>query len=123
MKRFVNMKEVAQARLPENIRRAVARSMRNILDVHGERYDPLEDGIVALVDQSTTDDDAQRLFGHTWEETPLEGVSYDRETGTFLAVVLLNNQLAHSVIVPDLPWLSPAFRSNLMENLCGKERP
>ena len=123
MQRFVNLEEVAQARLPANIRRAVTRSVRNMLNVYGDRYDPTEDGCVALVEQSSTDDHARQLFGHSWAEAPLEGVSYDRETRTFLAVVLLNNQLAHSIIVPDMPWLSPEFRANLMENLCGKGPP
>jgi len=99
----------------------VTRAVRNMLDVHGGRYDPAADGCVALVEQNSTDDHAQQLFGHPWAEAPLEGVTYDRETRTFLAVVLLNNQLAHSIIVPDLPWLSPELRANLMANLCGKD--
>lgn len=123
MKCFVTLEAVAQARLPANIRRAVTRSMRNMLDAHGDRYDPAADGRVVLVDQSTTDEDAQELFSHTWADAPLEGVTYDRETRTFLAVMLLNNQLAHSIIVPDMPWLSSAFRANLLENLSEKERP
>lgn len=123
MRRFVNMKEVAQAGLPENIRKAVARSVRNMLDVHGDRYDPASDGSVVLLEQSSTDEHAQKLFGYTWADAPLEGVIYDRETETFLTVVLLNNQLAHSIIIPDLPWLSSAFRANLLENLSEKERP
>jgi hypothetical protein len=123
MQFFVTLEEVARARLPANIRRAVTRSLRNMLDVHGDGYAPAEDGMVVLVEQSTIDEDARRLFGHTWAEAPLEGVSYDRETGTFLVVVLLNNQLAHSIIVPDMPWLSPAFRSHMTENLDGKGPP
>ncbi|MBT1073488.1 hypothetical protein [Pelotalea chapellei] len=123
MKCFVTLEAVDQARLPANLRIAVTRSVRNMLDVHGDRYDPANDGSVVLVEQITTDEDALLLFGHMWSNAPLEAVTYDRETGTFLAVVLLNNQLAHSIIVPDMPWISPAFRVNLLENLCGKERP
>ncbi len=122
MKLFVSLESVAQALLPANVRRAVTQSVRNMLDVHGERYNPASDGSVVLMELTTTDEDANQLFGYSWADVPLEGVTYDRETGTFLAVVLLNNQLAYSIIVPDMPWLSPAFRANLITNLCGKER-
>jgi len=123
MQSFMSLLEVAAAQLPAGVEKVVTQMMQNMLDCHGEHYDPANDGLVVLIDDETTDDDGMRLFGHTWAEAPLEGVKYCRDSGTFLAVILLNNQLAHHVIVPDMPWLRPEFRDHLVENLVGKERP
>lgn len=119
MQHFTNLEAIANAQLPNKIKRALSRSMKNMLKVHGDRYDPSADGMVVLIDEATTDDDAMNLFGHPLAEVPLEGVTYDRDTDTFLAVVLLNNQLGHVLIVENMPWVSEDFRANLMKNLCG----
>lgn len=120
MQHFTNLEAIVNAQLPNKIERALTRSMQNMLKVHGDRYDPSADGMVVLIDEATTNDDAMNLFGHPLAEAPLEWVTYDRDTDTFLAVVLLNNQLGHVLIVENMPWISESFRANLIENLCGE---
>jgi hypothetical protein len=120
MQKFENLQMIEQAKLQENIKMAVTRSMQNMLDVHGDRYNASNDGCVIVFDQTTTDEHAQNLFGHTWSDAPIEAVTFDRKTKTFLAVIILNNQLAHVCIIPDMPWIPKTFRAYLIENLCGE---
>lgn len=120
MKCFASMEEVARSRLQSNIESAVSRSMQNIVDTYGDRYDPSAHGRVILYELASSDEDAYRLFGHSWANAPLEATAYCRATKTFSAVILLNNELAHVCIFPDMPWLSPVLRAHLMEHLCGE---
>ena len=120
---FRTMTDVAQARIPPPLRELVSRLVRGYHATHGDRYDPEADGYVLLFEPGSTDDQARSVFGHTWADAPVEGVSYNKEYKVFLAIVMLNNQLAHTVIVPDQPWLPADFRSHLLENLCGEGPP
>lgn len=123
MQQFTDMATVARARLPTPIHKAVSKAVQTIVEVYGDNYDPDADGWVVLIDQSTTNADARELFGKNWNEAPLEGVSFDRDTGTFLGVVVLNNSLAHSIVIPDGNWLPAKFRAHLLENLIGEGPP
>lgn len=123
MQQFTDMATVARARLPTPIHKAVTKAVQTIIEVYGADYDPDADGLVVLVDQATTNADARELCGKNWNEMPFEGVSYDRETGTFLGVIALSNSLAHSIIIPDSDWLPAKFRAHLLEHLHGEGPP
>jgi hypothetical protein len=123
MQQFTDMATVARARLPTPIHKAVTKAVQTIVEVYGDNYDANADGWVVLVDQSTTNADARELCGRCWNEMQFEGVSYDRETGTFLGVIALSNSLAHSIIIPDSDWLPAKFRAHLLEHLHGEGPP
>lgn len=114
---FRSLFDVQNARLPPKIHQVAMRSMRNLLDVYGPDYDPEDDGWVVVVTRYTSDQDAMALFGRPWADARLEGVTRDQESGCFLTCVLCNNQFGYTIIVPDAPWLSPAFRALLVSEL------
>lgn len=99
MQTFRSLEEVTQAQLPPKTRRAVTRAMRSLLDAYGADYDPDDCGYVVFVDKNTTDSQAVELFGLTWPEARLEGVTYDKETECFLTCILCNNQFGYTIIV------------------------
>lgn len=123
MQAFHSLAEIKQAELTPEIRRAVTRVMRNLLNAYGEDYDPDDCGYVVLIDHTTTNTHAVELMGRQWHEARLEGVTFSQDTGCFATCVLCNNQFGFSIIVPDEPWLDPRFREALMADLLGKERP
>ncbi len=115
---FRSLDEIAPVSLPPPVHRAVFQAMKALLDAYGEDYDPDDCGYVVLVDATTTDGHALELMGRPWTDALLEGVIFDAETNCFLTCVLFNNQFGLSIVVPDEPWLDPAFRGKLREELC-----
>lgn len=109
--------ELTKARLPPNVRHAARCTLQNIIDAYGTDYP--DDNYVVIIDQTTTDLDAMSLFGRTWCDALLEGISYQRETRCFLTCVLFNNESGVSVIVPDAAWLNPEFRAKLIKEMGG----
>ena len=116
MQQFTTIPQVQQARLPPVLRKIVFRSLLALIEAY-EEYDPEDDGHVVLVDHTTTDAHAVELFGVPWREARLEGVIYDAEARAFETCVLFNNHFGITVIVPDRPWLDPAFRAKLVNEL------
>lgn len=114
MQTFQSLEQVQQARLPPHIKKTVRQSLQALMDAYGPEYDPEDDGWVVLVDRTTTDQHALELFGVPWPEVRLEGVSFDQEARCFLTCHLSNNQFGITIIVPDMPWLNPEFRAQLM---------
>lgn len=120
---FRSLADSEQAHLPPKLRRAVIRAMRTLLDAYGSTFTPDDCGCVVLVTKETTDADALALFGRPWPDIRLEGVTLDRETGCFLTCVLFDNQRGHTILVPNEPWLNPAFRAALVAELGGSHEP
>ncbi len=109
--------DLNKARLPPNVRHAARSALHNIITAYGTDYP--DDNYVVVIDRTTTDLDALSLFGRTWSAAVLEGVGYQRETRCFLTCILFNNESGVSIIVPDAPWLDPAFRAKLVREMGG----
>ena len=116
---FKSLDEVQEACLPPRIRKIVGSCIEDLLDAYGDDYDPEDDGYIVLYSRETTDRDARDLFGRTWTDACLEGVTFDEESHCFLTCVLCNNQFGYTIIVPDAEWLDPAFRAKLLSELVG----
>ena len=116
MQHFTSIPQVQQARLPPELKKITFRALLTLIEAY-EEYDPVDDGYVILVDHTTTDAHAVELFGVPWTDARLEGVIYDAEARVFETCVLFNNHYGITVIVPDRPWLDPAFRAKLVNEM------
>lgn len=112
-----SLTDLTKARLPPNVRNAARYALQSIIDAYGTDYP--DDNYVAIIDQTSTDLDAMSLFGRTWCDALLEGVSYQRETRCFLTCVLFNNESGVSLVIPDATWLNPVFRAKLVHEMGG----
>ena len=119
MKVFRNLEEVARARLPDALSQAVTAVMQTLLEAYAEcgaPFDPEADGYTVLVERGDTEASVREAIGgYALLDAPFEGAVLER--GCFVTCVLLNNQFGVSVVIPDAPWLDPAVRARLMDNL------
>lgn len=105
--------DLQRSRLPENLHRAVFQLLTGIISAHGQAYNPSDDGHIIVVTPSDSDISLSDRLGGRWRDSMFEGVSYSRDTRTWHAVYLHNNQCAISVIVEDADWLDPGIRQRL----------
>lgn len=108
---------LARSRLPENLHRAVSKILTGIIAAHGQAYKPDDDGYIIVVTPSDSDISLSDRLGGRWRDSMFEGVSYSRDTSTWHAVYLHNNQCAMSVVVEDAAWLDPGIRQRLQSEM------
>lgn len=119
MKEFRSIEDVEAAGLSCDISAVVRSTLTDLMEacaVCGEKYNPESDGYAVLVEPGDTDDAIRTsLGGHTLKDALFEGCIH---TGAcFLTCVLFNNQFGVSIVIPDQPWLDPAVRARLEDNL------
>lgn len=105
--------DLQRSRLPENLHRAVSKLLTGIIAAHGQAYNPSDDGHIIVVTPSDSDISLSDRLGGRWRDSMFEGVSYSRDTCTWHAVYLHNNQCTMSVIIEDADWLDPGIRQRL----------
>lgn len=113
---FRSMGEVRNAHLFPRLKNVLFNCIKALIEAYGDDFDP-DDNYVVLYTRDTTDEDALSLFGTTWQNACLEGVSLDKESNSFLTCVLFNNDSGVTIVIPDAPWLAPAFRAKLLNEL------
>jgi hypothetical protein len=105
--------DLNRARLPTDLHTYTSKLLNNLLSVHGPGYSPDEDGYIVVVTPTDTDASLSEQLGSRWQESLLEGISYNKDTVTWHIVYLHNNQYTMSVIVTDAAWLDPAIRKRI----------
>ena len=86
-----------------------------------QAYNPQEDGTVVYIEITDGPADWTAFFGCALEDVLWEGVT--REPGCFVGVVLCNNQLGWTVVIPDDPaQLPPAVYQSLLDNVATDDR-
>ncbi|RII25151.1 MAG: hypothetical protein CXR31_14775 [Geobacter sp.] len=119
---FRSMEDIPKARLPTHLVSPVTKLMRGIYAAHGAGYQPDDDGYVILVTPTDTDKSLAERLGTRWNESCFEGVSYDKASRLYHAVILRNNQFTLSILVPDEPWLDQAIRTRMLHEMEDEER-
>jgi hypothetical protein len=118
MKTLRTLEDLERAHLPGNVfpvaRDLLAQLIADYAE-HGHAFNPDEDGHIVLIEEWDADDDIRAALGAGLLDAVLEGCVYER--GCFVACVLFNNQFGVSIVVEDAPWLDPAVRERLMQNL------
>ena len=97
--------------------RKVVANLEKCLSSPERPWTPDDDGFAVLVEPTDSHADWERQFGAPPDRIGLECVTYDREHGCFVAIWAANNQFVQSLIVPDEPWLDPAGRLHLLDNM------
>jgi hypothetical protein len=118
MKVFRTIEDVERARLPGDLHAVVHGLLSSIIAEYargGCTFNPDEDGHVLLIEEGDSDDAVRAALGATLLDAVLEGCTY--ESRTFVGCVQFNNQFIISVLVEDAPWLNPAARARLVQNL------
>lgn len=118
MKILRTIEDIERARLPGNVLPVVRDLLTNLIAdyaKHGHAFNPEEDGHIVLIEEGDADGDIRAALGAGLLDAVLEGCVYDR--GFFVTCVLFNNQFGVSVVVEDAPWLDPAARRRLVQNL------
>jgi hypothetical protein len=135
-----SLEDLEQATLSPGVRRAALDAIANLIDActePGRPYDPDVDGHVIVLDDPADNEALRHVMGCSLLlEATLEGVSYDRECGCFVAVALTDNQHGWTLILDALTlngrgmgalprFSSAAGASILVENVdCDRqERP
>ena len=118
MEEIRRVEELEHTALPDNVAHVVRETLAALVAAYadgGYVFDPVEDGHVAVLQETDTDATVSAVLGHPLREVLFEGCSYAH--GCFVACVLFNNQFGISVIVPDAAWLDPALRVRLTQDL------
>lgn len=118
---FRSLEDIQKARLPTHLIPPVTKLMQGILAAHGSGYRPDNDGFIILVTPTDTDKSLADRLCIRWNESCFEGVSYDKASRLYHAVILRNNQFTLSILVPDEPWLDPAIRSRMLHEIGGDD--
>lgn len=121
MKKFKSMEDINRHWLPSKHRNTVRKEMYAITRGYGRGYDPNLHGYVIYVERHDSVIDF-RDVGFNPEDGGLAGamfevVWYDPVGGCFVGFTLANNEFGLSIVIPDLPWLDPKLRKNLVDNL------
>lgn len=118
---FRSLEDIPKARLPTHLIQPVTKLMRCIHAAHGSDYQPDDDGYVILVTPTDTDKNLADRLGTRWSESCFEGVSYDKATRLYHAVIIQGNQFTLSVLVPSEPWLDPAILARMLHEMGGDD--
>jgi len=116
---FRSLEDIPKARLPTHLIQPVTKLMRCIHAAHGSDYQPDDDGYVILVTPTDTDKNLADRLGTRWNDSCFEGVSYDKASRLYHAVILRNNQFTLSILIPDEPWLDPDIRARMLPEIGG----
>lgn len=113
---FRSLADVSKARLPPHLIEPVLKTMQAILKAH-PAYDPDNDGHLALITPTDTDDSLGERLGDRWQESGFEGVAFDPVSRVFSTMILRNNQFGISILIPDEPWLPTAIRERITSQM------
>ena len=117
MKEFRSLEDVERVELPEEVAGVVRGVLANVEAFSSQIASQARNDVEAILIEAGDTDDAIRavLGGHTLLDATLEGCV---RVGTcFLTCVLFNNEYGISIVVHDAPWLDPAVRARLEDNL------
>lgn len=118
---FRSLEDIPKARLPTHLIPPVTKLMRSINAAHGAGYQPDDDGFVILVTPTDTDKGLAARLGTRWSESCFEGVSYDKTSRLYHAVIIRGNQFTLSILVPNELWLDPAIRARMLQEMGGED--
>jgi hypothetical protein len=123
MKAFKSLGDVDRARLPPNVAACVRNTVKTLtrnLTMPGHQYIPDEDGYAVLIEGVGDLQERPGTFGGPLEKVGWEGVFFDH--GCFVGILLCNNEFGLNVVVPaDAPWLAPAARQHLIDNMSDED--
>lgn len=105
--------DLNKARLPPNLLAAAGTVLNAIQAAHGTAYNPDDDGYLIVVTPADSDATLSKKLGPRWENAQFEGVTYERKTRTWHAVILQGNQFAISVLIEDADWLESGIRRRM----------
>lgn len=119
MKQFKSANDLLQLAQDDPAYPIVANLVKRLIvdyEAEGWTHDPDADGWICLIER----EDLDRPLNEIWDDwtlfdIPWEGITKDGDH--YIAVFLANNQFGLAFVIPDAPWLTPAFRNMIEENL------
>ena len=102
----------------EQVKHVAESEYKRLLDIFqspGSPYNPGNDGYILVLDESDTENEIKQYFGVNFQDILWEGVH--KVNDCFVGVVMFNNQFGLTVIIPDMPWLNPQWKQEIIKQV------